>query len=257
MGFWKIVDELSDGSQFPKKWNKFINWVFLLQLIVAIGSCYINNNMWPSKTIKQSLAVLQIKVMLVVQIVLFYWEITFTQMLSTNFNVVEHHIIFIIHSVFLLYYPDSICGNTLLPYLFYSITWAFGKGSNQLFAFLFVLECFFYIFQTLYAYKLPKILFYGFPLLALYQGFSSYKLYCWTLDGSLCPSEKIIYIFGTYSISFIITYLIVIGIIYSITVIPFYAILQKLEYNQVENMTIEESIENNLNNANRNSLKDK
>jgi hypothetical protein len=255
MGFWDIIDYLSDSTQYPKKWNKFINWIFLIQLIIAIGSCYINENMWPSKTVKQSLSVLQVKAMLIIQIVLFYWEITFTKMLSTNFNIAEHHIIFIIHSIFLLYYPDTICGNTLLPYLLYSITWVFGNGTNQIFIIMFVLECFLYIFQTLYAHILQKSLFVGFPLLALYQSFSSYKLYCWSLDGSFCPSERIISIFGSSSFSYIITYIIIIGVIYSVTVLPFFTILQKLEEDQKQNVAIEDSIQSNINNKKRNSFK--
>ncbi|KAG4083205.1 hypothetical protein H8356DRAFT_1017865 [Neocallimastix lanati (nom. inval.)] len=257
MGFWDILNDLSDSSQYPKKWNQFTNWIFLIQLIIAIGSCYINENMWPSKTVKQSISVLQIKAMLVIQIILFYWEITLTQLVSANFNIFEHHIIFIIHSAFLLYFPDTICGNTLLPYLFYSIIWAFGNGNTQIFIVMFVLECFLYIFQTLYAHILPKTLFIGFPLLALYQSFSSYKLYCWTFDGSFCPSEKIIYIFGTSSFSFIITYLIIVLVIYSITVLPFFTILQKLSEDQKLNISIEDSINNSINNTKRNSFKNK
>ncbi|ORX79393.1 hypothetical protein BCR32DRAFT_269523 [Anaeromyces robustus] len=258
MGFWALVDEVSDGIQFPKRWNLFINWIFLIQLTIAIGSCYINGNMWPIYTVKQSFAVLQIKAMLIVQIVLFYWEIAFTHMFFKDFNIAENHIMLIIHSAFLLYKQDSICGVTLLPYLFYSITWTFGGGSSLLFFFIFLMECYLYIFQTLYAYRLQKTLFIGFPLIALYQMFSNYKLYCWTLDGNLCPSERIISLFGTYSISFIIVYLIIIVVIYSVTVVPFYAILKKLENYEKQNMSISDSIENlNRYNPSINSFKNK
>jgi len=254
MGFWDIIDNISDGTQFPKKWNVFINWVFLIQLIIAIGSCYINKNMWPSRNIITSGAVKQIKSMLLIQIILFYWEITFTNMLHKDLNIVEHHLIMMIHSGFLLYFPNAICGNTLLPYLFYSFIWAFGNGSNSLLFFIYVADCFLYIFQSMYAYKLPKTLFIGFPVLALIQCFSNYKYYCWSIDGNLCPSEKIIYIFGTLSISYIITYLIVIAVIYSITVIPFYACLERLEIDSKNNMSISDSIESSSNNSSSSSL---
>jgi len=255
MGFWDIIDKLSNSTQFPKKWNIVLNWAYLLQLIVAIGSCYINKKMWPIRNIEHSLAVLQIKGMLILQIVMFYWEIMFTRMISGDFNIVEHHIVMIVHSAFLLYYPDTVCGNTLLPYLFYSITWAFGKGNNRLFYLMYIANCFLYIFQTLYAYKLPKTLSIAYPIIAIYQTFSNYKYYCWSLDGTFCPNEKIIFFFGSSTFAYILTYVIIVSVIFSITVIPFYACLERIENNQIQNMTISDSIESN--NTNKNSFKDK
>jgi len=256
MGFWDVIDKLSNSTQFPKKWNIFLNWVYLFQLIIAIGSCYINKKMWPERNINHSLAVLQIKCMLIFQIVMFYWEIMFTRMISGDFNIVEHHIVLIIHSVFLLYWPDTICGNTLLPYLFNSITWAFGKGNNKIFFFMYIADCFLYIFQTLYAYKLPKTLPIAFPILALYQVFSNYKYYCWSLDGTFCPNEKIIFFFGSNTFSYIITYLIIVAVLYSVTVVPFNSVLDKLEHKQLQDLSISDSIESDEN-SNKNSFKDK
>ncbi|ORX57739.1 hypothetical protein BCR36DRAFT_409218 [Piromyces finnis] len=254
MGFWEILNNLSDSTQFPKKWNQYINWIFLIQLIIALGSCYINKYMWPSRKIIQSGAVYQIKIMLILQIVLFYWEITFTNMIHKDFNIVEHHLLMMLHSALLLYFENAICGNALLLYLFYSIIWTFGGGSNQFFFFLYITYSFLYIFQTLYAYKLPKTLFIGFPILALIQTFSNYKYYCWSIDGSLCPTEKTIYIFGTNSLSYIVTYLIIISVIFSITVLPFYACLKKLEEKHKDDMTIIDSIESNSNNSSSSSI---
>lgn len=250
MSFWDIIDELSSDIQFPTKWHKFINTIYIFQLLLAIGSCYINENMMPrnnfknDKKKKPSLMVRQIKIMFALQLILFYWEITFTNMYQKDPVTVQHHVFNMFITALMMYFPNTICGYSLLPYLFYSVQWVIGGGKSELLHTLHIISCFVYSVQSIYSFKVQETLPIFFPILYALKTAISYRKFCWKYNGTICPPSDAVLLLGSGDLRrSIMIFAFVLGF-YSLTLVPFYLWCASKQRTKKSSISIMESIEN-------------